>query len=45
MAIAIKKSSTNSIKQTVTSSPPEEVQTQISKNIKLDTTDYTKEPV
>ena len=44
MAIAIKKSSTNSIKQTVTSSLPEEVQTQISKNIKLDTTDYTKEP-
>ena len=44
MAIAIKKSSTNSVKQTVTSSLPEEVQAQISNNIKLDTTDYSKEP-
>lgn len=44
MAIAIKKSSTNTVKQTVTSSLPEGVQSQIFNNIKLDTTDYTKEP-
>ena len=48
MAISIKKSSTEN-KQTVTSpsSLPEAVQTQISSNLKLDTTDYTeyKEPL
>lgn len=40
MAISIKKSSREH-KQTVTSSLPEEVQVQISNNLKLDTTDYT----
>lgn len=40
MAISIKKSSSEH-KQTVTSSLPEEVQVQISNNLKLDTTDYT----
>lgn len=40
MAIPIKKSSTEH-KETVTSSLPTEVQTQISQNIKLDKTDYT----
>lgn len=40
MAISIKKSSTEH-KQTVTSSLPEEVQAQISNNLRLDTTDYT----
>jgi len=40
MAISIKKSSSEN-KQTVTSSLPTEVQTQISNNLKLDTTDYT----
>ena len=42
MAISIKRSSTEN-KQTVTSvsSLPTEVQTQISSNLKLDTTDYT----
>lgn len=40
MAISIKKSSSEH-KQTVTSSLPEEVQIQISNNLKLDTTDYT----
>ena len=45
MAIAIKKSSASTLKQTVTSSLPEEVQSQISNNTKLDTTDYTKEPL
>lgn len=48
MAISIKKSSSEN-KQTVTSpsSLPEAVQTQISSNLKLDTTDYTeyKEPL
>lgn len=44
MAIAIKKSSSaNNHKDTVTSSLPEEVKSQISNNIKFDTTDYTKE--
>lgn len=42
MAIPIKKSSTESLKQTVTSSLPEQVQFQISSNTKLDTTDYTQ---
>lgn len=43
MAIAIKKTSASTpFKQTVTSSLPEEVQSQISNNTKLDTTDYTK---
>ena len=40
MAISIKKSST-AVKDTVTSSLPTEVQSQISNNLKLDTTDYT----
>ena len=42
MAISIKRSSSEN-KQTVTSvsSLPSEVQTQISSNLKLDTTDYT----
>ena len=40
MAISIKKSSSEN-KQTVTSSLPEEVQTQIANNLKLDITDYT----
>ena len=40
MAISIKKSSTEN-KQTVTSSLSPEVQTQITNNLKLDTTDYT----
>lgn len=40
MAISIKKSS-GGHKQIVTSSLPEEVQVQISNNLKLDTTDYT----
>lgn len=40
MAISIKKSSIEN-KQTVTSSLPEEVQTQIANNLKLDITDYT----
>ena len=46
MAISIKKSSTEN-KQTVTSSLPAEVQTQISSNLKLDKTDYTdyKDPL
>ena len=43
MAISIKKSSTP-VKQTVTSSLPTEVQSQISNNLKLDTTDYTSIP-
>lgn len=43
MAISIKKSST-AVKETVTSSLPTEVQTQITKNLKLDTTDYTAIP-
>lgn len=43
MAISIKKSSTP-VKQTVTSSLPTEVQSQISNNLKLDTTDYTTIP-
>ncbi len=42
MAISIKKSSTDALKQTVTSSLPEQVQSQISNNTKLDTTDYTQ---
>lgn len=40
MAISIKKSSSEN-KQTVTSSLSPEVQTQITNNLKLDTTDYT----
>ena len=40
MAIPIKKSSSEN-KQTVTSSLSPEVQTQITNNLKLDTTDYT----
>lgn len=40
MAIAIKKSSVQD-KETVTSSLPTEVQSQIASNTKLDTTDYT----
>ena len=43
MAISIKKSSTP-VKQTVTSSLPTEVQSQISNNLKLDTTDYKTIP-
>lgn len=43
MAISIKKSSTP-VKQTVISSLPTEVQSQISNNLKLDTTDYTAIP-
>ena len=43
MAISIKKSST-AVKETVTSSLPTEVQTKITKNLKLDTTDYTTIP-
>ena len=43
MAIPIKKSSTTA-KETVTSSLPTEVQSQISNNLKLDTTDYTALP-
>ena len=43
MAISIKKSSTAS-KETVTSSLPKEIQSQISNNLKLDTTDYTAIP-
>lgn len=43
MAISIKKSSTE-VKETVTSSLPKEVQSQISNNLKLDTTDYTALP-
>ena len=42
MSIAIKKSSAP--KETVTSSLPSEVQSQISNNLKLDTTDYTSLP-
>ena len=42
MAISIKKSSTDALKQTVTSSLPEQVQSQIFNNTKLDTTDYTQ---
>ena len=44
MAIAIKKSSTSTVKDSVTSSLPKEVQYQITNNTKLDTTDYTKAP-
>lgn len=40
MAISIKRSST-AVKETVTSSLPQEVQSQIFNNLKLDTTDYT----
>ena len=43
MAISIKKSST-AVKETVTSSLPKEIQSQISNNLKLDTTDYTALP-
>ena len=43
MAIPIKKSSTTA-KEIVTSSLPTEVQSQISNNLKLDTTDYTALP-
>ena len=43
MAISIKKSSSEPVKQTVTSSLSQEVQSQISNNIKLDTTDYTQQ--
>ena len=43
MAIPIKKSSSSGdLKQTVTSSLPVDVQSQISSNTKLDTTDYTE---
>lgn len=42
MSIAIKKSSAP--KETVTSSLPSEVQSQITNNLKLDTTDYTSLP-
>lgn len=44
MAISIKKSST-AVKETVTSSLPQEIQSQISNNLKLDTTDYTAIPI
>lgn len=43
MAISIKKSS-KAVKETVTSSLPKEIQSQISNNLKLDTTDYTALP-